>query len=134
MMNWPIPLKRRVRPRMPRGSFVLPPRDVDNRLFQSYQHWDMSLNQQKSQKGIREALWRLNAATTGGVLGMVAGKVKTRDELLSVAAAVLIATPIIKNESILIGLAVAVSIFEGSGLLIRLRKWRVGVPRSSSDY
>jgi hypothetical protein len=94
----------------------------------------MSLNQREPQKGIRGALGRLNAATTGGVLGMVAGKVKTRDELLSVAAAVLIATPIVKNESILIGIAVAVSIFVGSGLLIRLRKWRVGVPRSSSDY
>ena len=77
---------------------------------------------------------RLNAATTGGLIGMVAGKVKFRDEMLAVAAAVLIATPIIKGESIFIGLAVALAIFVGCGLLIRLRKWKVGASRSSSDY
>jgi hypothetical protein len=77
---------------------------------------------------------RLNAATAGGVLGMVAGKVKVRDELVTVAAAVLVATPIYRREGILIGLAIGMVICIGCGLLIRLRKWRVGVPRSSSDY
>lgn len=89
---------------------------------------------QETQKGIRGALRRLNAATTGGVLGMVAGKVKFRDEMLVVAAAVLIATPVWKREGLLVGLAVGIAIIVGSGLLIRLRKWRIDVPRSSRDY
>lgn len=94
----------------------------------------MSLKQQEPQKGIRGAAGRLNTATKGGVLGMIAGKVKFRDEMLVGAAAVLIATPVWKREGLLVGLAVGVAIIVGSGLMIRLRKWRVGAARSSTEY
>lgn len=65
---------------------------------------------------------------------MIAGKVKVRDEILIVAAAVLVATPVWKKEGLLVGLAVGIAIIVGGGLLLRLRKWKVGAPRSSSDY
>lgn len=65
---------------------------------------------------------------------MVAGKVKFRDEMLVGAAAVLIATPVWKREGLLVGIAVGIAIVVGFGLMIRLRKWRVGAPRSSNDY
>lgn len=83
---------------------------------------------------LRKIGTRLNSATVGGVLGMVAGRVKFRDEMVSVAAAVLIAGAIFRREGIMLALVVAVAIAVGCGLLIRLRKWRTGVPRSSSDY
>jgi hypothetical protein len=67
---------------------------------------------------------------------VIAGKVKLRDEIMSmsIVAAVLIGGAIFRREGIVIGLAVAIAIAVGCGLLICLRKWRVGVPRSSSDY
>jgi hypothetical protein len=65
---------------------------------------------------------------------MVAGKVKTRDGMLSTAAAVLFGLTLVEAKGILIGFAGAVATIVGCGLLIRLWKWRVGVPRSSSDY
>jgi hypothetical protein len=86
------------------------------------------------QKDIKNLAKRLNAATAGGLLGVIAGKVKFRDEMVSIAAAVLIGGAIFRREGIVIGLAVAIAIAVGCGLLICLRKWRVGVPRSSSDY
>lgn len=76
----------------------------------------------------------LNAATRGGMLGIIAGKVKFRDEMLVIAAAVLLATPVWKSEGLLLGLAVGIAIIAGSGLLIRLRKSRAGAPRSSNHY
>ena len=76
----------------------------------------------------------MDAATVGGALGIIAGKVKFRDEMVSIAAAVLVATSIYRREGIVIGLAVGMAICTACALLIRLRKWRVGTPRSSSDY
>jgi hypothetical protein len=85
-------------------------------------------------KIIKNFAKRLNAATTGGLLGMVVGKVKFRDEMVIVAAGVLLARPAWKGEGLLVGLAVAIAICIGCSLLIRLRKWMVGVPRGSSNY
>lgn len=86
-------------------------------------------------EGIKGFGRTLNTATAGGgLLGLVAGKVKTRDQILSTAAAVLFGIPILKAEGILIGIVVILAIGIGCGMLIRLRKWRVGVPRSSNDY
>lgn len=77
----------------------------------------------------------MNTATAGGgLLGLIAGKVKTRDQILSTAAAVLFGIPILKAEGIFTGLAVILAIGIGCGMLIRLWKWRMGVPRSSSNY
>lgn len=42
-----------------------------------------------TQENLDEPSQRFNTATTGGLIGMVAGKVKSRDEMLVVAAAVL---------------------------------------------
>ena len=93
------------------------------------------MEQQEPHKGIRTTEeGHLNTATRRGVLGIVAGKVKFRDEMLVVGAAVLFATPVWKSEGLLVGLAVGIAIIVGCGLLIRLRKWRMGVPRSSNDY
>lgn len=92
------------------------------------------MNSPEVQTSTRGLLKRLNAATKGGVIGMIAGKVKFRDEMLVGAAAVLIATPVWKREGLLVGLAVGVAIIVGSGLMIRLRKWRAGADRSSNDY
>jgi hypothetical protein len=83
---------------------------------------------------IKNFVKHLNAATTGGLIGMVAGKVKFRDEMVIVAAGVLFARPVWRGEGLLAGIAVAVAICIGCSLLIRLRKWMVGVPRSSSNY
>jgi hypothetical protein len=81
-------------------------------------------------EGIRRFVSGLNAATTGsGLLGLVAGKVKTRDQIVSTAAAVLFGIPLLEAEGILIGLVGILAIGIGCGLLIRLRKWRLGVPR-----
>jgi hypothetical protein len=77
---------------------------------------------------------RLNAATKGGLLGIVAGKVKPRDQVISTAAAVLFGIPLLKAEGILIGIVGIVAIAVGCGLLLRLWKWKLGVPRSSSEY
>lgn len=78
---------------------------------------------------------RLNSATAGsGLLGLIAGKVRIRDQVVSTAAAVLIGIPLLRAEGILIGLVGILALGVGCGLLIRLRKWRAGVPRSSSDY
>jgi hypothetical protein len=85
-------------------------------------------------EGIKGFARRLNAATRGGVVGMVAGKVKARDQVVATAAGVLFGLPLLKTEGIVIGLMGIVAIAVGSGLLIRLWKWRVGVPRDSSDY
>lgn len=65
---------------------------------------------------------------------MVAGKVKKRDQIAISVAVVLFGIALIKSEGLLIGFAIAAAIGVGCGLLIRLRKWKVGVPRSSSDY
>jgi hypothetical protein len=86
------------------------------------------------QKDIKNLAKRLNAATAGGLLGVITGKVKFRDEMVSIAAAVLIGGAIFRRGGIVSGLAVAIAIVVGCGLLIYFRKWRVGVPRSSSDY
>jgi hypothetical protein len=83
---------------------------------------------------MRRIVKRLDSATDGGLLGLIAGKVKTRDQIVSTAAAVLFGIPLLKDEGVLIGLIVILSIGTCCGLLIRLWKWRVGVPRSSSDY
>jgi ABC-type amino acid transport system permease subunit len=68
------------------------------------------------------------------MLGMIAGKVKFRDEMLVAAAAVLIATPVWKSQGLLVGIAVGIAIIVGCGLLIRLRKRQTGAGRRSSDY
>jgi hypothetical protein len=94
----------------------------------------MSLKQQEPQKGIKGPVGRLNAATRGGVLGIIAGKVKFREEMLVIAAAVLLATPVWKSKGLLVGLAVGIAIIVGGALLIRLRKWRAGAPRNSNHY
>lgn len=65
---------------------------------------------------------------------MVAGKVKPKDQVLATAAAVLLGLPLLKAEGVVIGLAGIIAIVIACGILIRLWKWRVGVPRSSSDY
>jgi len=65
---------------------------------------------------------------------LVAGKVKKRDQIAISVAVVLFGIALIKSEGLLIGFAIAAAIGVGCGLLIRLRKWKVGVPRSSSDY
>jgi hypothetical protein len=84
--------------------------------------------------GAKSFAKRLNAATAGGLLGLVAGKVKQRDQIAITAAVVLFGIAVIKSEGLLIGIAVAVAICVAGGLLIRLRKWKVGAPRSSTDY
>jgi hypothetical protein len=66
---------------------------------------NMTLNQLEPRKD-RGAAGRLNTATKGGVLGMIAGKVKFRDEMLVAAAAVLIATSVWKSQGLLVGIAV----------------------------
>lgn len=88
----------------------------------------------KPWSGLKATLKRLNDATEGGVLGMVAGKVKTRDEVLSVGAAVLIGLQVVSAEGFLIGFSVGIAIAAACGLLIRLRKRRLGVSRGSVDY
>jgi hypothetical protein len=88
----------------------------------------------KDQHGSRQFAKRVNAVTAGGLLGLVAGKVKTRDQIAISVAVVLFGIALIKSEGFLIGFAIAAAIGVGCGLLIRLRKWRAGVPRSSSDY
>jgi hypothetical protein len=86
-------------------------------------------------EGIKGFARTLNAATAGGgLLGLIAGKVKTRDQILSTAAAVLFGIPILKAEGISTGIVVILAIGISCGMLIRLWKWKVGVPRSSSDY
>lgn len=92
------------------------------------------MKKQEPQRGIRGPIGRLNAATKGGALGIIAGKVKFRDEMLVGGAAVLLATPVWKSEGLLMGLALGIAIIAGCGLFIRLRKWQVGAPRDSSDY
>jgi hypothetical protein len=77
---------------------------------------------------------RLNSRTNGGVLGMIAGRVKVKDEMLVVAAAVLLAGPVWRSEGLLVGLAVGIAVIVGGALLVRMRKWRAGAPRGSSDY
>lgn len=86
------------------------------------------------QEGIGNFAKRMNAATAGGLMGVIAGNVKFRDEMVSVAAAVLVGGAFFRREGIVIGLAVAIAVAVGCGLLIRLRKRQVGTPRSSNDY
>ncbi|HEU5252091.1 MAG TPA: hypothetical protein VFU16_02040 [Solirubrobacterales bacterium] len=83
---------------------------------------------------MKATLKRLNDATRGGVVGMFAGKVKKRDEIITTAAIVLIALQVVKAEGLIIGFAVGIAIAAVCGLLIRLWKWRLGVPRDSIDY
>lgn len=92
------------------------------------------MERESSQKDTRNFAKRLNDATAGGLLGVIAGKVKFSDEMVSIAAAVLIGGAVFRREGVVLGLAVAILIAVGCALLIRLRKWKVGVPRSSSDY
>jgi hypothetical protein len=93
-----------------------------------------ALKKQNAQSSIKDFAKRLNAATTGGLIGMVAGKVKFRDEMAIIAATVLTATAVFRREGFLLGVAIAIAIGVGGSLLVRLWKWKVGVPRSSSDY
>jgi hypothetical protein len=86
------------------------------------------------QKSIKNFVKRLNAATTGGLIGMIAGKVKPRDEMASIVVIILTATAVFRQEGFLTGFAVAIAMGLGCSLLIRLWKWRAGVPRSSSEY
>lgn len=94
----------------------------------------LTLKPKNWREDISQFAKRLNTATAGGLLGILAGKVKFRDEMVSIAAAVLIAGAVFRREGIVLALAVAITIGVACGLLIRLRKWRAGVPRSSSDY
>jgi hypothetical protein len=87
-----------------------------------------------SHHGTKTTLKRLNDATAGGVLGVLAGKVKTRDQVVSTAAAVLVGLPLIEAEGFFVGIGMGIAIGVMCGLLIRIRKWRLGVPRGSSDY
>ena len=92
------------------------------------------MKQREPQAKLIKIAKRLNAATEGGLLGVVAGKVKTRDGIAITCAAVLFVTSLWEREGLLVGVAVGAAITVGCGLLIRLWKWRTGVPRSSSDY
>lgn len=92
------------------------------------------MTRQQLQTGIRSGFARLGTATKGGLIGMIAGKVKFRDEMLVGAAAVLFATPVWKSQGLLVGIAVGIAIIVGCGLLIRLWKWKTGATRSSNDY
>lgn len=74
------------------------------------------------------------ADSWNGLIGVVAGNVKTRDQVLSSAAAVLVGLPVLWSEGVVIGILAITAIAVGYGLLIRLRKWKLGVPRHSSDY
>jgi hypothetical protein len=92
-----------------------------------------TVNSQRNQ-GDRGLLRRLDAAWSKGLPGAVAGKMKFRDQLVISGLAVLVGIGIFKSEGILLAIVAVVAINVGCGLLIRLWKWRVGVPRSSSDY
>lgn len=89
---------------------------------------------QEAQTSIKTFAKRLNAATTGGLIGMVAGNVKFRDEMAIVAVTVLTATAVFRREGLLIGVVVAVAVGVSCSLLVRLWKWKTGVPRGSNDY
>ena len=92
------------------------------------------MERKSSQKDDRNFAERLNDGTAGGLLGVIAGKVKFRDEMVIIAAAVLVGGAVFRGEGVLLGLAAAIAIATGCALLIRLRKWKLGAPRSSSDY
>jgi hypothetical protein len=88
----------------------------------------------QKKQGIRELARRLDAAWTKGLPGAVAGKLKFRDQLVISGLAVLVGIGIFKSEGILLAIVAVVAINTGCGFLIRLWKWRAGVPRSSSNY
>jgi len=75
---------------------------------------------------------RLNAATKGGLIGMVAGKVKQRDEILIVGAAVVIGLRFFDDLWTSFGVACLVAV--GGALFIRVTKAVRGVPRDSDSY
>jgi hypothetical protein len=76
------------------------------------------LNRQEVQTSIGSLLERLSTATTRGLIGMIAGKVKFRDEMLVGAAAVLFVTPVWRSQGLLVGIAVGIAIIVGCSLLI----------------
>lgn len=84
------------------------------------------MERESPQKDTRNFAKRLNDATAGGLLGVIAGKVKFRDQMVSNAAAVLIGGAVFRREGVVLGFAVAIVIAVGCALLIRLRKWKVG--------
>lgn len=88
----------------------------------------------KSENGIRKISRRLDLAWSIGLPGAIAGDVKFRDQLVISGLAVLVGIRIFKSEGILLATVVVVAINLACGLLIRLWKWREGVPRGSSDY
>jgi hypothetical protein len=92
------------------------------------------LSEGESHRGTKSTLEQVSTANWGGVLGLVAGKVKTRDQVVVTAAAVFVGLPLFRAEGLIIGLAAGIATFVVCGLLIRIRKWQLGVPRGSSDY
>lgn len=92
------------------------------------------MSEHDSHHRVNSTLKRLNDATAGGLLGIIAGKVKTRDQIVSTAAGVFVCLPLIEAEGFLIGMAAGIAVGVACGLLIRMRKWKLGIPRSSSDY
>lgn len=89
------------------------------------------MEQESPQKDTRNLAKRLNDATAGGLIGVIAGEVKFKDEMVSIAAAVLIGGAVFRRDGVVLGLAVAFVIAVGCALLIRLRKWKVGAAETT---
>lgn len=88
----------------------------------------------EKEQGIRGFARRLDTAWSKGLPGTVAGKLKVRDQLIISGLAVLVGIGMFMGEGIVFAIMAVVAINVGCGLLMRLWKWRMGVPRSSSDY